>query len=406
MVYAQAAGSTPRESRRPPPDPPLTFLSLSHLTLCPGGWLHPSGVKKAVARAAADAAQRSRRNLAKGAGRTGSEWEEDYHFHDSSNDGSQVVVVGAYGEVRLLGSFSGDPSSPPRNVNLGLEVFLPPGEAVVAPAECVVIDLVTASSDPGSPNGAASPPQLYGSYIVLQLPPHHWQGRDDGGGAGEGPGDGEEQAEPPPPLQIRISGLDLDPALASAFLSSRRSEGHADIGSGGGEGAPASPPRSALKVGQGARIGTVAGAPPAASKESLPPPLPSSPPPLPPHVRIQAVVVSEHLTMDKVPERCSAAEAGAWLAICPCPAALIGLDPAAVTAPATARVTANATANATTPERQDALASRRRHFARVQEHYFDRPPQIERGWRCHLYDTHGRAYLDMVREVWGEVSPL
>lgn len=38
-------------------------------------------------------------------------------------------------------------------------------------------------------------------------------------------------------------------------------------------------------------------------------------------------------------------------------------------------------------------------FATVQEHYYGRPPRIERGWRNHLFDMDGRAYLDMVNNV-------
>ncbi|MFE6965448.1 aminotransferase class III-fold pyridoxal phosphate-dependent enzyme [Agromyces sp. NPDC057679] len=44
-------------------------------------------------------------------------------------------------------------------------------------------------------------------------------------------------------------------------------------------------------------------------------------------------------------------------------------------------------------ERRDAA------FAEVQEHYYDAPPQIERGWREHLADTDARVYLDMVNNV-------
>ncbi|MEU4292865.1 aminotransferase [Kribbella sp. NPDC026596] len=48
----------------------------------------------------------------------------------------------------------------------------------------------------------------------------------------------------------------------------------------------------------------------------------------------------------------------------------------------------------------DALLSRRdSSFAKVQEHYFREPPQIERGWRNHLFDLGGRSYLDMVNNV-------
>ena len=47
-----------------------------------------------------------------------------------------------------------------------------------------------------------------------------------------------------------------------------------------------------------------------------------------------------------------------------------------------------------------ALRQRRsRAFAEVQEHYYDHPPRIERGWREHLIGTDGRSYLDMVNNV-------
>jgi 4-aminobutyrate aminotransferase-like enzyme/Ser/Thr protein kinase RdoA (MazF antagonist) len=45
------------------------------------------------------------------------------------------------------------------------------------------------------------------------------------------------------------------------------------------------------------------------------------------------------------------------------------------------------------------LARRDESFARVQEHYYADPPQIERGWRHHLMSTAGRVYLDMVNNV-------
>ncbi len=47
----------------------------------------------------------------------------------------------------------------------------------------------------------------------------------------------------------------------------------------------------------------------------------------------------------------------------------------------------------------DLLARRDDSFARVQEHYYAEPPQIERGWRHHLMSTAGRSYLDMVNNV-------
>lgn len=47
------------------------------------------------------------------------------------------------------------------------------------------------------------------------------------------------------------------------------------------------------------------------------------------------------------------------------------------------------------------LHRRERIFAAAQERYYEHPPQIERGWRHHLVDTTGRAYIDMVNNVAG-----
>jgi len=47
----------------------------------------------------------------------------------------------------------------------------------------------------------------------------------------------------------------------------------------------------------------------------------------------------------------------------------------------------------------DLLARRDDSFARVQEHYYADPPQIERGKRHYLMSTAGRVYLDMVNNV-------
>ncbi len=40
-------------------------------------------------------------------------------------------------------------------------------------------------------------------------------------------------------------------------------------------------------------------------------------------------------------------------------------------------------------------------FAAAQERYYERPPQIQRGWRHHLVDTTARSYIDMVNNVAG-----
>ncbi len=96
--------------------------------------------------------------------------------------------------------------------------------------------------------------------------------------------------------------------------------------------------------------------------------------------------------------------AAGWLEVCPDPTRLF-LVPDASDAPgapavlrarrraACARVTQQAVTEAE-------LLERREHsFATVQEHYFETPPQIERGWRHHLVDTRGRGYLDMLNNV-------
>jgi 4-aminobutyrate aminotransferase-like enzyme/Ser/Thr protein kinase RdoA (MazF antagonist) len=70
-----------------------------------------------------------------------------------------------------------------------------------------------------------------------------------------------------------------------------------------------------------------------------------------------------------------------WLALARDPAPLLGLPPAADSAG------------------RDLLARRDDSFAKVQEHYYADPPQIERGWRHHLMSTSGRVYLDMVNNV-------
>lgn len=54
------------------------------------------------------------------------------------------------------------------------------------------------------------------------------------------------------------------------------------------------------------------------------------------------------------------------------------------------------------PERMDAASLLRRRddvFAEVQEHYFDEPPVMVRGWREHLIDADGRVYLDALNNV-------
>ncbi len=55
--------------------------------------------------------------------------------------------------------------------------------------------------------------------------------------------------------------------------------------------------------------------------------------------------------------------------------------------------------DAALPDAAGLLERRRRHYARPQKNYYRTPPQIERGWKEHLFDVEGRAYLDMVNNV-------
>lgn len=99
----------------------------------------------------------------------------------------------------------------------------------------------------------------------------------------------------------------------------------------------------------------------------------------PASLRVQACHLRE-----RPPFFVTAAMAEAWARVCPDPTPLI--DPA----PGTGRDPAGAGA---------LLARRDSAFATVQEHYYGEPPQIERGWRHHLFDVGGRAYLDMLNNV-------
>jgi 4-aminobutyrate aminotransferase-like enzyme len=99
---------------------------------------------------------------------------------------------------------------------------------------------------------------------------------------------------------------------------------------------------------------------------------------LPPHLHVQAVAGD-----GVAPARSEPSLAAAWLALCPDPARLLGV-------PSTTAHDADA---AQVAERRTAV------LARVQQHYFDQPPRIERGWQQHLFDTRGRAYVDMVNNV-------
>jgi 4-aminobutyrate aminotransferase-like enzyme len=75
-------------------------------------------------------------------------------------------------------------------------------------------------------------------------------------------------------------------------------------------------------------------------------------------------------------------QAEAWTALCPSPAAILWSG-----------------GDAPKPAPAALLAKRQAHFAGPQKNYYERPPQIERGWQEHLFDVEGRAYLDMINNV-------
>ena len=87
----------------------------------------------------------------------------------------------------------------------------------------------------------------------------------------------------------------------------------------------------------------------------------------------------------EAPRRTVPSLASAWQGLSPDPAELAGLPQPLVVAP---------------PDDPAGLLARRdRVLAGVQLHYFEQPPRIERGWRHHLVDTRGRAYIDLVNNV-------
>ncbi|GAA1967635.1 aminotransferase [Microbacterium deminutum] len=75
--------------------------------------------------------------------------------------------------------------------------------------------------------------------------------------------------------------------------------------------------------------------------------------------------------------------AEAWRAVVADPSSLVPGHPAAPSSPDAARL----------------LARREAVFADVQEHYFEEPPLMVRGWREHLIDADGRVYLDTLNNV-------
>ncbi|HLH65004.1 MAG TPA: aminotransferase [Solirubrobacteraceae bacterium] len=97
----------------------------------------------------------------------------------------------------------------------------------------------------------------------------------------------------------------------------------------------------------------------------------------PPHLHVQLLAVPG------LPRYGLAHLRRAWLSLCPDPSPLVGAPCAA----------------AERDDPRELLARRERHVASAQELYYERPPEIVRGWRQLLYDADGRPYLDMINNV-------
>jgi len=97
-----------------------------------------------------------------------------------------------------------------------------------------------------------------------------------------------------------------------------------------------------------------------------------------PHVHLQLALEA----LPELPGWAVPSQRAAWLALCPDPSPLIGIDAAAPHRDATRL-----------------LAARRRVVAAAQQVYYREPPEMVRGWRQRMYDADGRAYLDMVNNV-------
>lgn len=100
-----------------------------------------------------------------------------------------------------------------------------------------------------------------------------------------------------------------------------------------------------------------------------------------PHVKVQLVADFEHrppwLASRATGWKHATFDPEAWLAPEPIP----GMAPSAISA------------SALLLARRDAV------LARAQEHYYDDPPLIERGWQHFMYDADGRRFVDMVNNV-------
>ncbi|MDX6590954.1 MAG: hypothetical protein QOJ13_150 [Gaiellales bacterium] len=97
-----------------------------------------------------------------------------------------------------------------------------------------------------------------------------------------------------------------------------------------------------------------------------------------PHLHLQLALAD----VESLPGWAPPSLRDAWLALCPDPSPLLGIDTAVHE-----------------PRASDLLVRRRGVVAGAQRTYFEQPPEMVRGWRNRLYDADGREYLDMVNNV-------
>lgn len=98
---------------------------------------------------------------------------------------------------------------------------------------------------------------------------------------------------------------------------------------------------------------------------------------LPPHVHVQLLLAPA------LPRDGEALHRAAWLALSPDPSPLLGV---AAAAPATG-------------DDAERRAQRSTVVGSPQHLYYDRAPEIVRGWRQHLFDATGRCHLDMINNI-------
>ncbi len=104
----------------------------------------------------------------------------------------------------------------------------------------------------------------------------------------------------------------------------------------------------------------------------------------PPHVHVQVMLDLLDLGQD-FPGVARPSERELWTALCPDPNLLLGIPPDRFPPKP--------------PRREETLAARRRLMGRSLSLSYRRPLKIVRGWRQHLFDDEGRAYLDAYNNV-------